>query len=66
MTKPGHCATIQSERGKEYRTMYEYEIYNERINEHGFIWGYSVDDAFRRHPSLDRNEWKVIFSEYID
>lgn len=46
--------------------MYEYEIYNERTNESDFIYGYSVDNAFDRHPNLDRNEWKVIFSEYID
>lgn len=46
--------------------MYEYEIYNERTNEHDFIWGYSQADAWRRNPSIDRNEWKVIFCEYID
>ncbi len=46
--------------------MYEYEIWNEKKQENGFIWGYNVDDAFRRNPDLDRNEWKVIFCEYID
>ena len=46
--------------------MYEYEIWNEAKQENGFIWGYSVNDAFRRHPDLNRNEWEVISCEYID
>ena len=46
--------------------MYEYEIYNERTNEHNFIYGYSQADAWRRNSDINRDEWRVIHSEYID
>lgn len=46
--------------------MFEYEIYNTRTNEHDFIHGYSAEDAWRRNPWVDRREWKIIFSAYID
>jgi len=66
LTFPGfvlYC--IQKER-KGYKKMYEYEIYNERTNEHNFICGYSREDAWRRNKDIDRNEWKIIYAEYID
>jgi hypothetical protein len=46
--------------------MYEYEIRNKNNNEHDFIWGYSMADAWRRNPSYNREDWDIIFSEYID
>ena len=46
--------------------MYEYEIYNERTNEHDFIHGYSREDAWTRNKWADRHEWRIIHTEYID
>ena len=46
--------------------MYEFEIYNPTTNEHDFIHGYTVKDAWERRPSLNPDEWKIIFREYID
>lgn len=45
--------------------MYEYEILNKETEEIEFMWGYSIEDAFRRR-GFNRDEWKVISSEYID
>jgi hypothetical protein len=46
--------------------MYEYEIYNERTNEHDFIHGYNREDAWARNKWADRREWRIIHAEYID
>ena len=46
--------------------MYEYEIYNERTNEHDFIYGYNREDAWKRRKNIDRREWCIIHTEYID
>ena len=48
------------------REMYEYEIYNERTNEHDFIYGYNREDAWKRRKNIDRREWRIIHTEYID
>lgn len=45
--------------------MYEYEIMNKDNNEITFIHGYSVADAFRR-TKLDKDQWTVVYAEYID
>lgn len=56
----------QEEDRKEVKKMYEYEIYNERTNEHDFCYGYDVKDMKKRNPRIDWNEWKIIYCEYID
>lgn len=45
--------------------MYEYEIYNERTNEHDFIHGYNREDAWARNKWADRREWRIIYTEYV-
>ena len=46
--------------------MFEYEIYNDRTNEHNFIFGYNQKDAFNRNKDINPIEWKVIAKEYFD
>ena len=46
--------------------MYEYEIENKNTNERNFVYGYNINDMKRRHPSINCNEWRIIFTEYID
>ena len=46
--------------------MYEYEIYNANTNEHDFIYGYCIADAWKRNKSLNPNDWKIVYTEYID
>ena len=46
--------------------MYEYEIYNKTTDKTDFIYGYFVDDAFRRNPDLNPAEWVVILANYVD
>lgn len=46
--------------------MFEFEIYNERTNEHDFICGYNQKDAFARRANINPAEWRVIAKEYID
>ena len=46
--------------------MYEYWIYNRTLDQTDFIFGYSMENAFSRYPSLDPAEWEVIGSDYID
>lgn len=45
--------------------MYEYGIRNINTNEETIIFGYSIANAFGR-TKLDRSEWEVWYSEYID
>ena len=45
--------------------MYEYHIYNDKTSEEEIIFGYSLEDAFRR-SKLDPSEWTVWLSEYVD
>lgn len=45
--------------------MYEYEIMNKENNEITFIHGYNATDAFRR-TKLDKDQWIVVYAEYID
>lgn len=45
--------------------MYEYGIYNSITKEERIVFGYSTADAFRR-SNLDVNEWKILYSEYVD
>ena len=66
MTFSTGCAILYPERTKERNLkMYEYEILNKETEEIEFMWGYSIEDAFRRR-GFNRDEWKVISSEYID
>ena len=46
--------------------MYEYEIRNNKTNEVEFMWGHGAEDAWRRNPKLNRNEWTIVFREYVD
>ena len=46
--------------------MYEYELINKYSNEHWFIFGYSISDAWRRNAKLNPTDWSVIHCEYID
>lgn len=46
--------------------MYEFTIYNKKLNEENIIFGYSAKDAFRRYPEYNNGDWVVVFSEYID
>ena len=46
--------------------MYEYEIYNKTTDKTDIIYGYFVDDAFRRNPDLNPAEWVVILANYVD
>jgi hypothetical protein len=50
---------------KEITKMYEYEIMNRDNDEITFIHGYSVADAFRR-TKLDKDQWTVVYAEYVD
>lgn len=51
---------------KEIKKMYEFEIYNKTTDKTDFIFGYTVNDAFRRNPKLNPAEWVVILANYID
>lgn len=44
---------------------YEYELYNERLNEHEFVYANSKEEVFRDHPSLDPKEWRILRREYL-
>lgn len=46
--------------------MYEFEIRNKLTGETAFLFGYSWDNAFSRHPDMNPTEWTEVFSEYID
>ena len=46
--------------------MWEFEIENIHTGESMYIWGYSLANAFARDPDLKREEWRVVFREYID
>ena len=46
--------------------MWEFGIYNENTKERDIIFGYTIDNAFNRCPSLNRAEWVVEYSEYVD
>ena len=67
----GLCYTI-IRKGKEIpntrkeEKMYEYEIYNKTTDKTDIIYGYFVDDAFRRNPDLNPAEWVVILANYVD
>ena len=43
-----------------------YYIMNNRTGEENMIFGHYLDDAFRRHPELNRSEWTVTMYEYED
>lgn len=46
--------------------MYEYELMNKSTKERIFVWGYSWNDAMRRNPSINENDWTCLHSEYVD
>lgn len=46
--------------------MYEIEIFNNKTNETKFIFGVSIQDAFRREKNLNPIEWAVIHMDYVD
>ena len=46
--------------------MWEFFIQNNKTGETSFIFGYNLDDAFRRSPSLKEEDWVVLSSDYID
>lgn len=46
--------------------MWEFGIENVNTNEKNIIFGYSLADAFSRNSSLNREEWNVWYSEYVD
>ena len=46
--------------------MWEFDIYNSVTKKYDTVWGYDVDDAFRRNPTLDPNDWEVVHSVFID
>ena len=46
--------------------MWEFDIIHTVTNEQKIIFGYSLKDAFQRHPSLNPNEWTCEMSTYID
>ena len=67
------CYTIIRKREKQktkkkkvIKKMYEFEIYNKTTDKTDFIFGYTVNDAFRRNPKLNPAEWVVILANYID
>jgi len=45
--------------------MYEFEVLLTN-GERTFIWGYSFDDAKRRHPETAKEIVSILFREYID
>ena len=56
----------QNDYNKGDITMYDFELYNATTNEHIFIYGYDINDAWKRRPHLNRSEWAVIGKDYID
>ena len=50
---------------KEGCVMYEFEVLLTN-GERTFIWGYSFDDAKRRHPETAKEIVSILFREYID
>jgi len=46
--------------------MFEYEINNNKTGEVDFIWGHNIEDAWRKSHNLNRDDWTIVFSEYID
>ena len=45
--------------------MYEYIVYCAATGEEMTVFGYTGTDAFRR-SGLDPNEWRIVYSAYID
>lgn len=46
--------------------MYEFQMWNVITKKQTILFGYSLDDAFRRHPSLNPEDWECLGYEYID
>lgn len=46
--------------------MYEYTIYNAKIQKEDIIFGHTLEDAFRRYPQFNPDEWECVYREYID
>ena len=46
--------------------MYEFQLQHKVTGENEFIFGYSLEDAWARSSTLKRDEWIVVYSEYID
>lgn len=46
--------------------MHEYELYNPTTNETTTTFGYWEADMWRRNPSLNPDDWKILRTEYVD
>ncbi len=46
--------------------MWEFSLINRNTKKQIIILGYSLKDAFRRHPSLDPEDWECMMADYID
>jgi hypothetical protein len=46
--------------------MWEFNLANVHTDECTVIFGYTLQDAFRRNPRLDPEEWECWHAEYID
>ena len=46
--------------------MYEFEIVNRHTGEVYYIYGYDYADAWRRRPQMDRADWSLHCTTYID
>ena len=45
--------------------MFEIEIYNKKLNEHSFMYGKTIEEAWKKNPQLDRNEWTILLCERL-
>lgn len=55
----------ENQTAKGDSNMYEYFIINKKTGENGYIFGSSLENAFRR-SKLNREEWTVEWSQYAD
>lgn len=47
--------------------MFEFSLHRvDDCNVEEIIFGYSLADAFRRHPELNPDEWIMYYMEYVD
>ena len=45
--------------------MYEFYLINTNTGAQKTVFGYNVDDAFRR-AGLEEENWEVIYTDYVD
>lgn len=46
--------------------MWEFDIIDKETQETNIIFGYTLADAFRRHPRLNPSDWECVRADYID